>query len=187
MNDYGYLESTVRNTLGSVVWSHKIQEKQADLYTARFRCMETVRILASALTSAGILSLFLTDALWIKLLSSLISFVSIFVSAFFKSFDLSTMINEHKRSAVALLAIRDNLIMLILQIRMKNEAPDELLSQYEQLLNQLHKVYSEAPSTTDAAVEEARVALNITHDNTFSDIEIDSYLPKGLRKADDNQ
>lgn len=185
MFDYEYLESSVRNTLGSVVWSHKIQEKQADIYTARFRSMETAKILASALTSAGLVSLFITDTLWVKILSSLISFVSFFVSAFFKSFNLNDMIGEHKRSAVALLAIRDKLIMLILQIRMKQKTAVELYSEYELLMNQLHKAYSESPNTTDAAVKKAKLALNVTLDNTFSDEEIDSYLPKELRKADD--
>ena len=31
-NEYSILEDSVRNTFGSVVWSHKIQEKQADIY-----------------------------------------------------------------------------------------------------------------------------------------------------------
>lgn len=96
------------------------------------------------------------------------------------------MISEHKRSAVATLAIRDNLIMLILQVQMKTESPDALFVKYEELVNQLHKVYTEAPTTTDKAVKKARQALNIQKDNTFSDEEIDSYLPKALRKADDS-
>lgn len=74
--------------------------------------------------------------------------------------------------------------MLILQIRMKQKTAVELYSKYELLMNQLHKVYSESPNTTDAAVKNAKLALNVTLDNTFSDEEIDSYLPKELRKAD---
>ena len=31
-NEYAILEDSVRNTFGSVVWSHKIQEKQADIF-----------------------------------------------------------------------------------------------------------------------------------------------------------
>lgn len=185
LTGYDYLESTVRNTYGSVVWSHKIQEKQADIYTTRYRRMETVKIWAASLTSAGIVSLVFTDALWVKLISAFISFISIFVSAFFKSFDLKTMISAHKKSAVDTLAIRDELITLMLQIRMKKESPDILLAKYEELMDRLHKVYAEAPTTTDKAVEEARVALNIQKDNTFFNEEVDSYLPEALRKVDE--
>ncbi len=186
LTGYDYLESTVRNTYGGVVWSHKIQEKQADIYTNRYRRMETAKIWAASLTSAGIVSLVFTDALWVKLVSALISFVSIFVSAFFKSFDLKTMTTAHKKSAADTLAIRDELITLILQIRMKKESPDVLFSKYEELTSRLHKIYAEAPAATDKAVEKARVALNVQKDNTFSDEEIDSYLPEALRKADDS-
>lgn len=186
MTNYEYLEGTVRNTFASVVWSHKIQEKQADIYADKYRCMETAKIWAASLTSVGIVSLIFTDALWIKLVSALISFVSVFVSAFFKSFDLKTMIGEHRRSAVATLAIRDELIMLLLQIRMQTESADSLFSKYEGLVKQLHKVYAEAPATTNEAVEKARTALNIQQDNTFSDEEIDSYLPRALRKVDES-
>lgn len=184
MENFDYLESTVRNTYAGVVWSHKIQEKQADIYTNKYRRMETAKIWAASLTSVGIVSLVFTDALWVKLISAFISFISVFVSAFFKSFDLKTMISAHKKSAVDILSIRNELITLILQIRMKNESPEILLSKYEELMSRLNKVYAEAPATTDKAVEEARVALNVQKDNTFSDKEIDFYLPEALRKAD---
>lgn len=182
MDKYDCLESVVRNSLGSVVWSHKIQEKQADVYQKRFRTLETIKIIAASITSAGLVSLLFTDAFWLKLVSTVVSFVSIFISAFFKSFNLNTMVNEHKRSAVALLSTRDQLIMLILKIKLRNETVDCLCNQYEQIMKQLHKVYIEAPNTTDTAVKKAKTALEVTQDNTFLDEEIDQYLPKALRK-----
>ena len=86
--DYGVLESAVRQTFAGVVWSHKIQEKQADILAKRFKRMELVKIAASSLTSVGIVSLLIIDEWLIKIASALVSFVSVFVSGFFKSFDL---------------------------------------------------------------------------------------------------
>lgn len=180
---YCKLESSVRDTLGSVVWSHKIQEKQADIYASSFKEMETAKILSASLTSVGIVSLIFTDQLWIKIVSALISFVSVFVSAFFKSFDLQTMVSQHKAAANNLLAVRDDLKLLILQIKMENDTPETLYQRYEEIVHQLHKVYADAPNTTDKAVEMATTALNITKDNTFSDEEIDSFLPTEMRKV----
>lgn len=182
MDKYDYLEDVVRNSVGSVVWSHKIQEKQADIYDRRFRCFEILKIIAASITSAGLVSLLFTDVFWVKVVSAIISFVSIFISAFFKAFNLNAMVCDHKRTAVALLSVRDRLIMLLLKVRMRRETPDNLYDEYEQIIKDLHGVYSEAPNTTDAAVEKAREALHTTQDNTFSDDEIDSYLPKVLRK-----
>ncbi len=184
MTNYEHIESSVRDTLGGVVWSHKIQEKQADIYESKFKRLETAKIISSSLTSAGIVSLLFTDELWIKIVSALLSFVSIFVGAFFKSFDLRTMVVQHKKTANELLTIRDTLKLLILQIHLKQDEPKILYEKYEQTVNQLHMVYSEAPNTSDKAVELASKALKKTKDNTFFDDEIDSYLPISLRKGD---
>lgn len=180
---YCKLESSVRDTLGGVVWSHKIQEKQADIYAKHFKVMETAKILSASITSVGIVSLIFTDQLLIKLISALISFVSVFVSALFKSFNLQTMVGQHKAAANNLLAVRDDLKLLILQIKLQKSDPNALYDRYEKIVHQLDKVYADAPNTTDKAVALARKALNITKDNTFTDGEIDGFLPVGLRKA----
>ena len=187
MDSYEKIESSVRDTLGSVVWSHKIQEKQADIYEDRFKLMETAKIASASLTSVGIVSLIFTDHVWVKLVSALISFVSVFVSAFLKSFDLQTMVNQHKSAAINLLAVRDELKLLILQIRLQKSEPDALFERYESTVHKLDKIYADAPNTTDKAKTIAKYALNVTQDNTFSEEEIDLFLPVGLRKRDEAQ
>ena len=89
-NEYAILEDSVRNTFGSVVWSHKIQEKQEDIYFSQYKCMETNKIATAFLTSVGIVSLISTDHMWLKVLSAFISFISAFISAF-----LSLLIFKH--------------------------------------------------------------------------------------------
>ena len=180
MTDLARIESSVRQTFASVVWSHKIQEKQADIYTDSFHLLEILRIAAASLTSAGIVSIIFYDELWIKIASALISFVTIFISSFFKTFDLRTMISKHKGTANKLLSIRDDLHILLLQIKLRKDDPSVLIENYKDLMNQLHKIYDEAPSTTDKAVKKARKALHIDNDNTFTETEIDSFLPKGF-------
>jgi hypothetical protein len=185
--NYDKIESSVRDTLGSVVWSHKIQEKQADIFDVRFKWMEIAKITAASLTSVGIVSLIFSDQLWIKIVSTIISFISVFVSAFFKSFDLQAMVNQHKAAANNLLIIRDDLKLLLLQIRLQKDDPIDLYEKYESTVHRLDKIYVDAPKTTNKAVEMAREALNITKDNTFSDAEIDSFLPAGLKKGEEEK
>lgn len=181
-DSYEVIEASVRDTFASVVWSHKIQEKQADICAERFKYLETAKIVSASFTSVGIVSLVFTDQLWIKLISALISFVSVFVSAFFKSFDLQTMVSQHKAAANNLLEVRDRLKLILLQIRLKQENVQAIYKKYEGVVQQLDKVYADAPNTTGKAVICAREALNASKDNTFSDDEIDSFLPIGLRK-----
>ena len=181
-NEYYIIEGTVRETYASVVWSHKIQEKQADIYTKQFKLMETAKIISASLTSVGIVSLIFTDQIWIKIVSALISFVTIFVNAFFKSFDLQAMINNHKTAANKLLVERNKLKYLLLKIRLRENSTTELSEEFKLLLDAIGQVYKEAPNTTEKAVKLAQKALNVDQDNTFSEKEIDSFLPNTLRR-----
>lgn len=74
------------------------------------------------------------------------------------------------------------MILLIAKIQLKNGRVDELMKEYEILLNELHRIYETAPSTSNKAVDEATTALFDKQDYTFSDNEIDRFLPNDLRK-----
>lgn len=176
------LEDVVRDSYASVVWSHKIQEKQADIYAEKFKKMETVNIGAASLTSVGIVALIFTDPLWLKLVSALISFATVYITAYFKSFDLQKFITSHKAAANKLIAVRDQYKVLLTEIKLEVDSVENLLARYKELVEKTDAIYLEAPTTTDEAVGKASKALKIKKDNTFTDAEIDSFLPLSLRR-----
>ena len=73
--------------------------------------------------------------------------------------------------------------MLLTEIRLQNDSVENLLKRYNELVKETDTIYLEAPSTTDEAVDRASEALKIKKDNTFSDDEIDSFLPISLRRG----
>ncbi|MFU0522622.1 hypothetical protein [Gardnerella swidsinskii] len=82
-----------------------------------------------------------------------------------------------------LLAIRERLRILLLKINQRLRSATELTETYEQIIKKLSKIYSEAPQTTDKAVKEASISLNIKRDNEFYDEEINANLPKSLKRS----
>lgn len=120
MNNYSILEDCIRDTFSRVVWSHKIQEKQADIYQSQYTVLMVVNIFSSSLTSAGIVSLLWFDELYIKIISALLSFVTVSVSAYIKQFNLNTMVKSHKSTATKLLAARDELTCLLMKCRLQD-------------------------------------------------------------------
>lgn len=182
IENYEMLEDVVRNSYASVVWSHKIQEKQADIYAKKFKKMETVNIGAASLTSVGVVALIFTDPLWLKLVSALISFATVYITAYFKSFDLQKFITSHKAAANKLIAVRDQYRVLLTEIKLKVDSVENLLARYKELVEKTDAIYLEVPTTTDEAVGKASKALKIKKDNTFTDAEIDSFLPLSLRR-----
>ena len=49
------------------------------------------------------------------------------------------------------------------------------------ILKELDEIDQSAPNTTEKAVKLARKALNVSKDNTFTEDEINAFLPDGLR------
>lgn len=181
-DSYAVLEDVVRQTFATVVWSHKIQEKQADIEANIYHWMEVANIFCASLTSAGVISSIFTDKVWLKIITALISFVTVFCGAYFKSFKVQDTIAKHRATAHKLVAIRNKLVALLADIRLQNGNAAILSDTHKALMNELHVVYAEAPATTDSAVKKASEALIDKQDYTFSDEEIDRFLPAQLRK-----
>lgn len=176
------LEDVVRCSFSAVVWTHKIHEKQAYLCLKQYKALETVRIIASSITSVGILSLIFVDELWIKIISALVSLITVVISALFKSFNTQDLSNNHKKAAVILLAIRDKYEHLLLNIRVGEKIYDDLNQEYLTLEQEKHNIYKDLPTTSDRAVKMASEALKIRKDNEFPDDEVNNFLPKSLHK-----
>ena len=136
-------EDTVRVSYAGVVWSHKIQEKQADICSQKYKCLETIRIITSAITSVGIITLIFVDELWLKLVSTLVSFVTVVISAIFKSFSTQELGAMHKKAAHTLLVVRDGYQHLLMEIRIGERSYEELNNEYIELEKEKHKVYSD--------------------------------------------
>lgn len=181
VDGYRDLEDVVRHSFASVVWSHKIQEKQADIYSDRFKFLENVKIVVSAIASAGILTLIFTDPFWLKISTAILSIISTAIYAYGRSFNMQELILSHKTAANKLWNARERYKILLTEIRWQSKSVECLFDEYKNLSNDVGLIYQEAPNTTDKAVQKAKEALEIKKDNTFEDGEIDSFLPHFLK------
>ena len=182
-DQYNILEDAVRDMFVRAVWSHKIQEKQADIYQKQYKCMETANILCASLASIGILSTIRHGELWIKIGSAFLSFATVFIGAYFQSFSPNKLAKVHKETANKLLIVRNEFTCLLTSIKLKKKPVSELGDRYRALMEKANEVYKDAPTTTDKAVDLAKKDLQVKGDNTFSEEEIDSYLPAALKKG----
>ena len=87
------------------------------------------------------------------------------------------------KTANALWDIRERLLILLIQIGVGEKEYDVLLSEYQIIQQDLKDIYDNSPTTLDKAVSLARKALKIDGDYTYTDEEIDSYLPAMCRKG----
>lgn len=182
-SDYETLNDNVRKTFAGIVWTHKIHEKQADIYYKKSEFMKNAGVITSALTYAGVSSAIFVDQSWVKITSVLVSFISTAINLYLKSNDLNARIQSHKKTAVELLELKDEFESLLMHIKNSaNHSIADLEKTYNELKSKKNKIYKNAPITTEKAVKLAKQALNISKDNKFSDEEIDGFLPSSLHK-----
>ena len=176
------IKQSVRHTLGQVLWTHKIHEKQADIYLERFHCLKILEIIFSVAASAGIITTIFNDSYSIKIMAAVVSVIATCLAAYFSTFDLVKMADVHRKTAAEIIVARERLILLLLKIKTQKISENEAINEYEEIERLITRVYSSAPSTTEAAVKRARKAMGIHGDNEITNEEINSGLPDNLKE-----
>lgn len=179
----GILEGQLRECFGRVVYSHKTHEKCADILLGRLSAIKLWQIILSALTTGGFVAAVFGAGKIGAFIGVLISTTLLVLNAYTKNYDLGELAQKHRQAAADLWLIRERYLSLLTDLRM-GEKPIELLQkERDSLLEQLHAVYSGAPSTSYQAYKKAQDALKNLEEMTFSDAEIDAFLPNQLKNG----
>lgn len=174
--------ATIRESFGRVVYTHKTHLKMIDSLNARATAVKLANIIALLLTTGGILTP-IFDALPFKnIVLSLCSAFALGVAVYQISFDPALEIEAHRKCAKHLWIIREKYINLIADIKDGFLADADVRNQRDCLVDELGKIYQEAPDTRPRAYKAARKALKINQEMTFSSQEIDLFLPVRLRE-----
>lgn len=184
MKEIEIQEGQLRQIFASVVWTHKIQEKQADLHKKRYKLIETIKIISAALTSSGIFSVLFVDGYWLKVVSAILSAVSLFVTIYCETYDLKMEASTHKKSALLLMTLREKIISILSDIKCGKLSYEEIITAKEEVYKKYFEICGESKDAEEKAVKLASSNLKTRKDNTYSDEEIDSFLPIVLRKTD---
>src|SRR6185295_2837156 len=176
------LEGQLRECFGRGVYTHKTHEKAADILLTRLSRIKFSQIILSALTTGGFIAAIIGAGNVGAILGVIVSTLLLVLNAYTKNYDLGELSQKHRQAGADLWIIREKYLSLITDLRMGERPIESLQKERDQLLKDLHSVYSAAPSTTYQAYKKAQVALKQLEDMTFSDAEIDAFLPKVLKK-----
>lgn len=103
------------------------------------------------------------------------------LNSYAKKYDLGEIAQKHRQAAVDLWLVREQYLSLLVDLAMRQKPIEALQDQRDSLVKQLHDVYRGAPSTNDRGYWAAQEALQKLEDMTFSDSEIDAFLPRELK------
>lgn len=176
------LEAQIRECFGRVVYSHKTHEKCTDILLSRLSKIKLWQIILSAITTGGFIAIVFGAGKIGSIIGVLTSTTLLVLNTYTKSYDLGELAQKHKQVANDLWLIREKYLSLLTDLAIGNRQIEELKEARDRLLDDLHGIYSGAPSTTFQAYKKARDTLKKYEDMTFTDEEIDALLPQKLRK-----
>ena len=176
------LESQIREIYGRVVYTHKTHEKCADVLKERNDCLKITEIVLSALTTTSILILIFGEGKIFQFVAALFSTLLLCLTLYSKDYNLLALAEKHKQAALDILEIREKFLSLLVDIRIGNVDIITLQEARDKLNEQLVNTYRGAPKTINKAYKIASKALQENEEFTFSNEEIDKFLPASLRK-----
>lgn len=117
-----------------------------------------------------------------SIIASILSALLLCLTLYIKDYNLGELAQKHKQAANDIWIIRERYESLITDLASGNKTLEDILPERKNLMEDLHSVYSSAPNTSYQAYREAQKALKQNEDMTFSDQEIDAFLPNELKR-----
>lgn len=175
------LEDQIRECYGRVVYTHKTHERMADRCAASQRRFKWAQITLSALTSAGAVGVVVQEGTQVEVATAAFSFLTLLVAAYLKNFDPGATAQKHRDAAAQLWNVRECYQSLLTDL--PKLSYDQAVERRNELQSMLAALYVSAPQTNGQAYVEAQDRLKNMEDMTFSDDEIDCFLPLSLKRT----
>jgi len=177
----GPILATAREIYGRLVYTHLTHEKERLIWTGKVCWMTRINItLASFTTFFAVISASFKPSLLI-VVTALFSVATVSFIMWQSNYDPAAKEAEHRVAAKELLWLREQFLLLITDCHTSIADQKEIENRLASLTRELTAVYKFAPNTSPAAYAQAKASLDGGH-FTFSDEEIDSFLPTELRK-----
>lgn len=177
------LEAQIRECYGRVVYTHKTHEKMADICNRKHSKIKGWQIMLSAITTSGAIGAVFSTEYALNIITAAVSLLTLLLSGYSKDIDPGALAQKHREAASNMWNVRESYLSLLTDIRDDAIALDALRERRDALQTELHIIYQAAPHTNGTAYKRAQDALQNKEDLTFSDQEIDQFLPKHLRKT----
>ena len=179
---HNIIEGQLRECYGRVVYSHKTHEKCTDMLLSKLSTVKLIQIILSALTAGSVVTTLFGSGNIGTAVGLVCSTILLGINAYTKDYDLGEVAQKHKQAANELWLIREQYTSLITDLHIGKRALEDMMLERDRLAIALHAIYAGSPSTTSAAYKKAQIALQFNDEMTFSEKEIDLFLPKELRR-----
>lgn len=173
----------IRQTFGRVAVTHKTHEKDAERKVRHALMLTWANLIVIAVTLGATLVGLITHGTVAQVIAIASAIVAFGFGCLQLSFQPQREASDHRRTAKALLNIRDEYGSLIAAQKDGTITTSELLQTKAMLSARLAEIFANAPQTSSRAYEKAEEVLGKNEGLTFTEAEIDRMLPAELRPS----
>lgn len=170
----------IRESFGRTVYSHKTYEKEFEIQESKANIFKWINIIALTIGSSALLGTLITDQKYLLIAGAIFTSIGLALAIFQLSFNPEEKAYKYKQSANQLWQIREKYTCLIADMMNEKIKDEEVVIKREQLLKELSLVYTNSLPTHANAYGKALKALKEQEEFTFSNAEINKFLPKDL-------
>ncbi len=174
--------SQLRESYRRVVFAHKAHEKASELLHFRLRIIENTQVLLSALSIAGIITIFLGGNQLMLLLPALCCSVLFCLQVFFKKHDLGSIAEKHTEISHDLWEIQETYLSLLTDIDDGKLSREQIEMERDRLYHDFAAHLKCGIKLPEKACRKAKRSLQERDNLSPSDISGDSLLPLYLQK-----
>ncbi|MFH7308535.1 SLATT domain-containing protein [Weissella paramesenteroides] len=158
------LKYELMDALVSVGWTHKIQEKQSELYLKKAQNFQLIQLVSSGIASSTLLANIQGSIGWVMWLTAISSLISFAFSGILKAYNYDELSKANKRYANQQFIIREKIIRLLYSLINETNL-DEIMLEWSDLNKERIELSEHAPMTTPKACDLASYELKSRGDN----------------------
>jgi hypothetical protein len=180
-HDVELILATAREFYGRLVYSHKVHEQEREIWSQKVCAMNRYNIwIAGFTTFLAVVTVKFPES-YAVLATAVAATATVCFVIWQASSDPSSKEAKHRMVAKEMLWCREQMLLLIAACYTATPI-DQLQNRLELLTREISTVYKFAPDTSGEAYSRAEAMLKKGH-FTFSDDEIDAFLPTEFRKT----
>lgn len=183
LNAINIIESQIRELYGRTAYSHKAHEKSADIYNLKLKRIKLAQIILSAIITGSLIVALFGEGKLATLIGAIFATLLLGLNAYTKDYNLGEIAQKHVETASRLWNVRESYLSILTDLASGQISLTQIREQRNDLQKQLQAIYQNAPRTLTEAYKQSQQALKVDEELTFSDKEIDVFLPSPLRRS----
>ncbi|MGK4179010.1 SLATT domain-containing protein [Lapidilactobacillus dextrinicus] len=169
----------LRESYGKLTYTYTAHNKMANRMDIERKRVARIKIVLSAVSTVGLVSVLGVNQFCLKLITTLVSATLLALTLYYKDTDVIQAISEHRKAANDLWNYREAYLSLMTDFDKYSD--DELSVKRDTLTSAVGKIYSTTPRTDQKSYRATQKALKDEEEQFFTPDEIDKMLPEHLR------